>query len=169
MALLDIITQAGGSAALEQLGARVGLSPAQTRSAAAALLPAVAGGMKRQAGNADLGSLLSQAGLTPGAAPGDDTASAGNQILGQIFGSKDVSRTVAANAAETTGIGADQLKALLPLLASLSAGALASRAGAAPSGQSGQAGAGLLGLLDQDGDGDPMDDIMGMAAKFLGR
>lgn len=166
MALLDMITQAGGSAAIEQIGARVGLSPAQARTAAAALLPALAGGMKRQSGNADLGGLLGQAGLSPGAAPTDDTASMGNQILGQIFGSKEVSRTVAANAASTTGIGADQLKALLPLLASLSAGALASKAG----GAGGQGGiGGLLGMLDQDGDGDPMDEIMGMAGKFLGR
>lgn len=165
MALLDIITQAGGAAAFEQIGAKVGLSPAQTRTAAAALLPALAGGLKRQAGNPDLGGLLGQAGLTPGAAPTADTASMGNQILGQIFGSKDVSRTVAATAADSTGIGADQLKALLPLLASLSAGALASKAGAAGS-QGGLSG--MLGMLDQDGDG-PMDEIIGIAGKFLGR
>lgn len=166
MALLDIITQAGGSGAIEQIGARVGLTPAQTRSAAAALLPALAGGLKRQSGSADLGGLLRQSGLAPGAAPTDATASMGNEILGQIFGSKDVSRTVAANAAASTGIGAEQLKALLPLLASLSAGALASKAG----GQPGEAGlAGVLGMLDQDGDGNPLDDIMGMAGKLFGR
>lgn len=166
MALLDIITQAGGSAAIEQIGARVGLTPAQARSAAAALLPAVAGGLKRQSENDDLGGLLRQSGLNPGAAPTDQTAALGNQILGQIFGSKDVSRTVAANAAASTGIGADQLKALLPLLASLSAGALASKAG----GRQGEGRlGGLLGMLDQDGDGDPLDDIMGMAGKFLRR
>ncbi|HEY9218696.1 MAG TPA: DUF937 domain-containing protein [Phenylobacterium sp.] len=166
MALLDLITQAGGAAAFEEIGARVGLSPAQTRTAAAALLPALAGGLKRQSGNSDLGGLLGQARLSPGETPTDDTASMGNQILGQIFGSKDVSRTVAANAAASTGIGADHLKALLPLLAALSAGALTSKVG----GAGGQGGlAGMLGMLDQDGDGDPLDDIMGMAGKFLGR
>lgn len=167
MALLDIITQAGGSAAIDQIGARVGLSPAQTRAAAAALLPALAGGLKRESGNADLGGLLGRTGLAPGAAPADDTVSMGNQILGQIFGSKDVSRTVAANAAASTGLGADQLKALLPLLASLTAGALASQAGGAQAGQGGLSG--LLGMLDQDGDGNPLDDIMGMAGKFMRR
>jgi hypothetical protein len=167
MALLDLITQAGGSAALEQIGARVGLTPAQTRSAAAALVPALAGGLKRQSGSAGLGDILRRSGLAPGAAPTDATASMGNQILGQIFGSKDVSRTVAANAAASTGIGADQLKALLPLLASLSAGALASKAGGGQAGEGGLSG--LLRLLDQDGDGDPLDDIMGMASKFFGR
>lgn len=166
MALLDMITQAGGAAAIEQIGAKVGLSPSQARMAAAALLPALAGGMRRQSGSADLGDLLGRAGLPAGAAPTKDTEAMGNQILGQIFGSKDVSRTVAANAAATTGIGADQLKALLPLLASLSASALVSKAGGAAS-EGGLAG--MLGILDQDGDGDPMDDILGMAGKFLGR
>ena len=162
MALLDLITQTGGAAAFEEIGARVGLSPAQTRIAAAALLPALAGGMKRQSQDNGLGGLLAQAG-PPGTSPTDETASMGNQILGQIFGSKDVSRTVAANAAASTGIGADKLKALLPLLASLGAGALASKAGGAGGIP------GVLGMLDQDGDGNPMDEIMGMAGKFLGR
>lgn len=166
MALLDMISQAGGSAAFEAIGARVGLTPAQTRAAAAAMLPALVGGMKRQSASPDLGGLLGQAGLTPGAAPTDETSAMGNQILGQIFGSKEVSRTVAANAAQTTGIDTGKLKALLPLLASLSAGALASRSvGSASEGGLG----GLLGMIDQDGDGDPMDDIMGMAGTFLRR
>lgn len=171
MSLLDIVMQASGSAAIEQVGARVGLTPAQARQAAAVLLPALAGGLQRQSGQAGLGDLLGRAGLAPGAAPTEDTASLGNQILGQIFGSKDVSRSVAANAAASTGISVDQLKALLPLLASLSAGALASRTGAAGAGQGAQAGLpGLLtGLLDQDGDGDLLDDLAGLAGKFLKR
>jgi hypothetical protein len=45
----------------------------------------------------------------------------------------------------------------------LSVGALAAK------GNSGQGAAGLLGLLDQDGDGNPLDDIMGMAGKLFGR
>jgi hypothetical protein len=160
MSLLDIISNAAGSDAIAQMGARVGLSPAQTQSAAAALLPALAGGMRRQSDAGGLGDLLSRVG---GAGVADPSASTGNEILGQIFGSKDVSRTVAANAAASTGIGADQLKALLPLLASLSAGALASKGAGAQGGVTQ-----LLGMLDKDGDG-PMDEIMGMAGKLFGR
>jgi len=164
MALMDIITQAGGEAVFEQIGAKVGLTPAQTRSAAAALLPALAGGLKGQAGTIDLGSLLGGGGVNAalGAGLGAAGAStdAGNQVLGQIFGSKEVSRTVAANAAASTGLDVGQLKALLPLLASVSAGALASKGGLQ---------GGLMDMLDQDGDGNPLNDIMGMAGKFLGR
>jgi hypothetical protein len=46
----------------------------------------------------------------------------GNGILGHILGSKDVSRQVAAQASARTGIGADVLKKMLPLVATLAMG-----------------------------------------------
>ena len=48
----------------------------------------------------------------------------GNGILGHIFGSKDVSRGVAAEAAQETGLGDDTMKQMLPMVASLVMGAL---------------------------------------------
>jgi hypothetical protein len=48
----------------------------------------------------------------------------GNAILGHVFGSKDVSRGVAAHAAETTGIGSGILKQMLPVIAAMLMGAL---------------------------------------------
>ena len=62
----------------------------------------------------------------------------GNEILGQIFGSKDVSRTVAGQAAQSTGIDAALLKKMLPLLAMAVTGYLASQkagGGASDTGQ----------------------------------
>lgn len=156
MSILDLITQAGGSQAIDQIAARVGLSPEQARSAAAALGPALAGGFRQQAQSGNLSGLGALA-------SGGDTLAQGNAILGQIFGSKDVSRSVATKAAASTGIGVDQLKMLLPLLASLAAGSAASKAG------SGGGLDGLLGLLDKDGDGNPLNDLAGLAGKFLGR
>ena len=52
----------------------------------------------------------------------------GNAILGHVFGSKDVSRGVAAHAAETTGIGSDTLKQMLPMIAAMIMGALGKKA-----------------------------------------
>jgi len=46
------------------------------------------------------------------------TVQDGNGILGHIFGSKDVSREVAARASAQSGVGADVLKKLLPIGAS---------------------------------------------------
>lgn len=157
MSLVDLITQTAGSQALDQIAARVGISPEQARSAAAALAPALAGGISKTAQSGGLSGL----GAASGA--GDDLFAQGNAVLGQIFGSKDVSRAVAADAATKTGIGVDQLKMLLPLLASLAAGSVASKAG------SGGGLEGLFGLLDQDGDGNPLNDLAGLAGKFFGR
>ncbi len=51
----------------------------------------------------------------------------GNDILGQIFGNKDVSRTVAQEAAGASGMDSTLLKKMLPLLAMAVAGYLAQR------------------------------------------
>jgi hypothetical protein len=48
----------------------------------------------------------------------------GNGILGHLFGSKDVSRAVAAQAAQATGIGQEILKQMLPVIASTMMGGL---------------------------------------------
>ena len=106
----------------------------------------------------------------------------GNDVLGQIFGSKDVSRTVAQNAATRTGLDPSLLKKMLPMLAMLVAGYMAKQgrasapqpqmggglgdvlAGLVGGGQGG--GAGLASMLDLDGDGNPLDDILGMAGKL---
>jgi hypothetical protein len=48
----------------------------------------------------------------------------GNGILGHLFGSKEVSRAVAAQAAQATGIGQEILKQMLPVIASTMMGGL---------------------------------------------
>jgi hypothetical protein len=106
----------------------------------------------------------------------------GNEVLGQIFGTKEVSRTVAADAAGKTGIDPAVLKKMLPILAMLVGGYLSARAGGSGAQGSGglgglgsilgsvlggeKAGGGLGSLLDLDGDGNPLDDIIGMAGKL---
>jgi hypothetical protein len=106
----------------------------------------------------------------PSAMTGTGAVRDGNGILGHILGSKDVSRQVAARASAQTGIGADVLKQMLPLVATLAMGALAkqtagARAGATP------VDPGVLGmltpLLDSNKDGSVADDVMGMLGKFL--
>lgn len=87
---------------------------------------------------------------------------------------------MAEHASAQTGIGADKLKALLPILSTLAAGAMAKQGGVKGGGLGGLLGGlaggaatggkpgGLVGMLDMDGDGNPLDDIMGMAGKFMG-
>ncbi|NYF30819.1 DUF937 domain-containing protein [Sphingopyxis sp. JAI108] len=200
MNLTDILAQAGG---IESMAKELGIPPATAKQGADALLPAILGGFKKQAqgggGVEGLGGLLGQlggGGLLDSVLGSQPTpVSQGNDVLGQIFGSKDVSRTVAGQAAAQTGIDSGLLKQMLPMLAMMVAGYMAKQSGqgsaasasgglggmlgnvlggamgggAAPS--AGGFGGGLGGLgkmLDMDGDGNPLDDIMGMVNKMRG-
>ncbi|MGC4027246.1 MAG: DUF937 domain-containing protein [Steroidobacteraceae bacterium] len=185
MQISDILAQMGG---LQQVASELGVTPQQAQSGAAALLPAILGGFQKQAqpgagGGLDLGGLLNQLG---GASLHDNVLSPqptnvglGNNVLGQIFGSKDVSRAVADNAASRSGLDPALLKKMLPILAMLAAGYMAKQhsAGSAARSNAGGGLGGLLGgllgggggsagglasLLDANGNGNPLDDILGM-------
>lgn len=122
MALLDMIEQAAGSGALQQIGARVGLDPSQLQSVIGSLAPALG---PKVAQHAATGGLDQTPADDAAPAPGSDEAeSHGNTVLGSIFGSKDASRQVAADTSAATGIGVDKVKAVLPQLASIAAVAL---------------------------------------------
>ncbi len=197
MNLTDILAQAGG---IESMAKELGVPPAIAKQGADALLPAILGGFKKQAqsggGIEGLGGLLGQlggGGLLDAVLGSQPTpVEQGNDVLGQIFGSKDVSRTVAGQAASQTGLDSGLLKKMLPILAMMVAGYMAKQGGqpgesggglggmlgnvlggavgggAAPS-AGGLGGLGGLGkMLDFDGDGNPLDDIMGMAGKLRG-
>jgi hypothetical protein len=189
--LTDILRQTGG---LQSMARELGISEDQAASGAAALAPAVLGGFKKQAqaqptGLEGLGGLLSQLGggglLDDVVAAKPTDVSRGNDVLGQIFGSKDVSRAVAQNASSQSGLSPDLLKKMLPMVAMLVAGYMAKQrgAGATATPDSSQAGGlggllgGLLGgggsssggtagglasMLDMDRDGNPLDDILRM-------
>ena len=151
--LISMLQQSGGIAAI---ASQLGVSPEVAEAGAAALLPAVVGGFSKHADNAGggeggLGSLIGMLGGLGGASlagnvlsPEPTDVDKGNDVLGQIFGSKDVSRTVATHASGQTGIDPALLKKMLPILAMLVAGYLSHSANS----QSGQAqGGGLGGML----------------------
>lgn len=182
--LFDLISGAGGQAALGPIAARVGLTPDQTEAAMKALLPALAGGIRKQAQSnpASLEHALNGSGARelvdqPDEVAGTAGVASGNAVLNGVLGSKDVSRQVAQHASAQTGIAPDKLKMLLPILATLAAGAMAKHGGG-PGGvlggltgggsAAGRGAGGLAGMLDMDGDGNPLDDIMGMAGKLIG-
>ena len=189
MNMLDSLLgdQAGG--AVEQLGRQFGLDSSQTSSALGALLPAVAAGFQRNASSQDgLGALLGALGSGQHGQYLDDlqslgrpsTVADGNGILGHIFGSKEVSRQVAQRASAQSGIGADLLKQMLPVVAAMMMGAMAKKQAGGGVGQGGlgaalgsQGGGGsildmLTPMLDGNRDGSAVDDIIGMIGKFMG-
>jgi hypothetical protein len=177
MDILNDIINANGGAAVQQIGSQFGLGEQQTASALSALVPALAAGLQKNAATeGGLGGLIGA--LTGGGhqryienpqSLGDPTAvQAGNSILGHILGSKDVSRDVASRAAAQTGISADVMKQMLPLVATMVMGALARRSGGSPTALSGGGLAGMLGsMLDSNRDGSIMDDVAGGLGKML--
>lgn len=176
MNILDTIIGAQGGGAVNQLAAQFGLPPEQAKSAVAALVPALAAGLKRNAATpegasslaAALGRGTHEAYLERPDRLADDTTTAdGNAILGHLLGSKDTSRQVATQAAQKTGIDPAILKKMLPLVAALAMGGIAKQTKAAPGGVQGGLGTVLGGLLDRDRDGGIMDDVAGMMGGLL--
>ena len=153
MQITDILAQMGG---LQSMARELGITESQAASGAAALAPAILGGFKRQAqsqptGLEGLGGLLGQLGgaglIEDVLAQRPTDVSRGNNVLGQIFGSKDVSRTVAQSAVSQSGLDVGLLKRMLPMLAMLVAGYLAKQRVAGAPAQPSPAGGGLGGLL----------------------
>ena len=134
---------------LSEIGRQFGLNEAQTRAAVEALTPVVAAGMRRNGPSAGgLEDIIRS--ITQGGAPEETDAatSQGNDILGQIFGSKEVSRGVANELSATSGIGSSILKKMLPIIASIVMAQVAKQMGS----RGGSSGGGL---------GDILGDILG--------
>mgnify|MGYP005854715173 CR=1 FL=1 len=149
MQITDLLAQLGG---LQSMARELGVSEREAASGADALLPALLGGFKKQAqaqpaGLEGLGAVLGRLGggglLDDVLAPAPTHVERGNDVLGQIFGSKDVSRAVAQNAAAQSGLDPALLKKMLPMLAMLVAGFMARQGGAAAPAPGGGLGGGL--------------------------
>jgi hypothetical protein len=210
---MDIGSLLQQSGAIGSIAKQLGVNEQVAQMGANALLPSILGGFKKTAqaqptGLDGLGGLLGQLGggglFDAVVAPEPTPVDQGNSILGQIFGSKDVSRTVADHASTQTGIDPSLLKQMLPILAMLVAGYMAKQSGGEGQGGGGlgdliggalggggssgglggmlssvlgggqqsaakpASGMGGLGsLLDMNGDGNPLDDILGMAGKMM--
>jgi hypothetical protein len=231
MNMMEMILSAAGGQAPQQIGSQFGLDQQQSQSAIAALLPAISSGLKQNAASPQgLAGLLGalQNGThdqyldNPTNLGRPDAVAEGNGILGHLFGTKEVSRAVAGRAAEQSGVSADVLKKMLPMVAMMAMGSLGKQTrgagmfdqnqnggglqsmiaqmamqqltgGSASKGglggilsgllggggarrqqaqmqqqasQAHQSGLGMLGkMLDADGDGNSMDDILGMLMK----
>lgn len=136
MNLFDVLANAQGGNGIEALARQFNLSPQQTQEAVDALLPAFSQGLKQNAADPyGFGSFLSALSSGQHARYFEDASAAfspqgmaeGNGILGHLFGSKDVSRAVAEQASQATGIGQQVLKQMLPAIAAMLMGGMASQ------------------------------------------
>lgn len=110
-------------------------------------------------GNIDLADLAGKIGIAP-----DELKNGAESLLSKLAGGNDAASAAQSTAAET-GLPLDKLQALLPALASSFGhadvngllGSLQEKAG------------GLLGAFDKDGDGNPLNDLAGMAKGLFGK
>jgi hypothetical protein len=172
MDLMDLLSAAGADESVGKLAGSVGIGTSDAQNMIGALAPALMRSLQKQAESS--GGLEALQGALasgnhqryvnePDLMGSDDTRDDGNKILGHLFGSKDVSRNVAAQAAADTGIDADLIKKALPLVAGLAMGAL-SKESSSGAGDSGD----LLGNLVGDMlGGGGIDDLLGMAKKLF--
>jgi len=212
MNLLDAILGGGGSP-VTTMAKQFGLDEGDVTKVIQQMIPALTNGVKknvaRKGGLENLLQALNKGGHdryldNPGALASTKAVDDGNGILGHIFGSKDTSRELAKRTAKTTGISAEILKKMLPLIAGLVMGSLKKQGGnsglldqllgslTGGNRSTSSSGGGLLGgllgslfggtrkkrasssaldaltgLLDADGEGSAIDDILGMARKMF--
>lgn len=180
MNLLNMLLDSQNSPAIKQLAANFGLSENAAKDAVSEMAPALSRGLQHnvstsQGMEALMGALSKgnhqRYADQPESLTTDDSVTDGNAILGHILGSKDVSRRVASHAASTTGIDNSILKKMLPMIATMVMGSMSKQATSNNlagnlAGNSDSASL-LTQLLDSNKDGSIMDDIIGLAGKFM--
>lgn len=131
--LTEIMHAAQNGQGVANLANQFGLSPEQAQAAVKALMPGMSMGLQNQATSTDgLSSIINmmtggahqEAFNNPAATAAPQTASAGTDVLNQIFGGQAGSEAIAKHAAMTTGISSAIMQSMMPVIASMVMGGL---------------------------------------------
>jgi hypothetical protein len=132
MTLNDIIQAAQGGQGVNNIASQFGLSPDQAQAAIQAAMPAFSQGLQRVGQDPDaLGGILSH--LANGAHQGayvdpsqaaTTGAQAGGDVLGQIFGSPQITSQISQHVSEASGVSPEIIQQMMPMLASILMGGL---------------------------------------------
>ena len=129
----DLMHQAQTSAALASVAQQFNLSGDQTQKTMAAFMPAFAMGLQHATASSDPARLF-QSMMTgayqnfwqsAGNSFSQQAQQEGRRLLDQLFGSDEISRRVAHQAADYAGISTETMQQLLPILAGIMAGGMA--------------------------------------------
>lgn len=131
--LMEMLRTGGDGMAVDRLARQFDLSREQAETAMAALTPAFSEALKRNASD-PAGFMKFMQALSagrheayfdrPDEALSDTGRQEGEAILGHLFGSKELSRAVAAQAEQFSGLSQDMLKQMLPALAPMILGGI---------------------------------------------
>jgi hypothetical protein len=132
--LSEILQNAQGGKAVENLAQQYGISPDQVQSAMQALIPALSTGLQNKAADPGaLGPIISAVTdsshhasfSNTDAAPDAAAVEKGQNILGDLFGSNNITNQIAQEASKVTGVQPDVIAQLFPAIASLAMGGMA--------------------------------------------
>jgi hypothetical protein len=132
--LYEIIRNAHGGHALENLATQFGITAEQADAAVKAVVPVLSEGFLKQASEPHaFGSFIGALGegqhlaafSDPAAAQATATAQKGGDILSQILTSHSAREEIALRASSGTGVSSDTLAKMLPVIASMIFGGLA--------------------------------------------
>lgn len=133
MGLLDSIIKQKAGGILTQIASQFGLDQETAEQAVRSLVPALSEGLtKNISSNDGIQSLISALNNgnhgdyvdNPAVLSNPATTADGNGILSHLLGNKEVSRQVATEASESTGVSSSTLKKLLPVVATVAMGVL---------------------------------------------
>ena len=194
--ILDAVRQQLGPDTIQQLSSSLGADPSATSNAVSLALPAILGGLSRNASqpegaaaldnalNAHDGSILDNLGglLGGGGGGGGPMGSIGGAILGHVFGGKR--DTVEQGVGRASGLDGAQVAQLMAMLAPIVMGVLGKmkqtkgldanrlpdvlQQSRAQAEEESPGLGGLGGLLDGNHDGSVADDLLRMGTSALG-
>jgi hypothetical protein len=131
--LYEIIRNAHGGHALDNLATQFGITTEEADAAVKAVVPVLSEGFLKQASEPHaFGSFIGALGegqhlaafTDPAAAQATATAQAGGDILSQILTSRSAREEIALRASSGTGVSSDTLAKMLPVIASMIFGGL---------------------------------------------
>ena len=188
--ILDLLGSELGQSAIQQvIGSQLGTDSETTQQAIGAALPMLMGALGRNAATPEGAEALAGAlnrdhdgsilGDLAGTLGNADTANAGSAILGHVLGGQQ--GTIENALGQATGMDAGSAGQLMAMLApivmgqlgktqsegGLDADALAGLLGSEREAATSQLG-GMASLLDMDGDGSIVDDVMNIGSQVLG-
>jgi hypothetical protein len=131
MTLNDIIQAAQGGQGVNNLASRFGLTPEQTQAAIQAMIPAFSMGLQKTAQDpTGLGGIIGQITNAAHQASYSDpsqtgaAATSGGGVLGQIFGSPQVTAQLGQRVSQMSGVSPQVVQQMMPVVASMLMGGL---------------------------------------------
>ena len=181
MNMFDILRDAQGGNGIDNLARQFGIGRQETEQVLQQVLPAMSAGFKqRTQSESGLESMLRKIQGTDyedvyeneATLRDANTRARGNDVLNEVFGSKEVSREVAQRAEFASGIGSTVVKAMLPMIASMILGGM-QRKTSRDSGMGGILGTLINGMGGSRGRSAPsgggLDDLLGAVLGGGGR